>query len=156
MIQQIDLNNNMQVLELLMLQQLSYRVEARLIGFKEIPPLWDSPKTLRDSGELFFGYYEHEQLVGAISFKQNVKEFTICRLMVHPSYFRRGIASQLLEFAESCAAPGTLIKVSTGTNNEPAVRLYIKHGYTPGQIMEISPGITLTVFHKTANTLDNH
>ncbi|MCR8635863.1 GNAT family N-acetyltransferase [Paenibacillus radicis (ex Xue et al. 2023)] len=155
MIRQIDLNDNSQVLDLLMLQQLSYRIEAKLIGFKEIPPLWDSPKTLRESGELFFGYYEDNRLAGSVSVKQSPKELTICRMMVHSSYFRRGIASSLLEYAESLAIPGMMIKVSTGTKNEPAVNLYRKYGYEPDQTMDIAKGVTLTIFTKVALPLDN-
>lgn len=151
MIRKIDLTDHHQVLDLLFLQQLSYRVEAELIGFKEIPPLWDSPKTLRESGECFFGYYDDDnKLAGAVSVKQGPKEMTLCRMMVHPDYFRQGIATQLLQYAESLAVPGLMIRVSTGTNNEPAVRLYTKFGYEPGQVMEVSPGITLTVYYKTA------
>jgi ribosomal protein S18 acetylase RimI-like enzyme len=148
MIREIDLTNNSEALELLMLQQLSYRIEAQLIGFKEIPPLFDSPLSLRESGEVFFGFYEEERLAGAMSIKQSPKELTICRMMVHPQYFRRGIASCLLEFAEGLAIPGVPLKVSTGTNNKPAVRLYRKYGYEPAQVLDISPGITLTVFYK--------
>jgi len=156
MIRAIDLDDNSQALDLLMLQQLSYRVEAKLIGFKEIPPLWDSPKTLKDSGELFFGYYgEDGKLAGSVSVKQAPKEITICRMMVHPAYFRRGIASRLLDYVEQLANPGMLIKVSTGTKNEPAVNLYRKYGYEPGQIMEIAKGITLTVFTKQASASSN-
>ncbi|MFD0681769.1 MULTISPECIES: GNAT family N-acetyltransferase [unclassified Paenibacillus] len=155
MIRQIDLNDNSQVLDLLMLQQLSYRIEAKLIGFKEIPPLWDSPKTLRESGELFFGYYEDNRLAGSVSVKQSPKELTICRMMVHSSYFRRGIASCLLEYAESLAIPGMMIKVSTGTKNEPAVNLYRKYGYEPDQTMDIAKGVTLTIFTKVALPSDN-
>jgi ribosomal protein S18 acetylase RimI-like enzyme len=148
MIREIELTDNRQTLELLMLQQLSYRIEAQLIGFKEIPPLWDSPKTLKECGEVFFGYYEADRLSGAVSVKQTGKELAICRMMVHPMCFRRGIASRLLEFVEELAEPNVLIKVSTGTNNEPAMHLYRKYGYEPTQIMDISPGITLTIFHK--------
>jgi ribosomal protein S18 acetylase RimI-like enzyme len=155
MIRKIDLNDNTQALDLLMLQQLSYRIEARLIGFKEIPPLWDSPKTLRDSGELFFGCYDDSRLVGCVSVKQSPKELTICRMMVHSSYFRRGIASRLLEYAESLAVEGMPIKVSTGTKNEPAVNLYCKYGYEPNQTMDLAKGITLTIFTKIAHPSGN-
>ncbi|NHN35354.1 GNAT family N-acetyltransferase [Paenibacillus agricola] len=148
MIREIDLSDNHKALELLMLQQHSYRIEAQLIGFKDIPPLFDSPHSLKESGELFFGCYDRERLTGAISIKQAPKELTICRMMVHPEYFRRGIASRLLTFIEGLVFPGTPIKVSTGTNNEPAFRLYRKFGYEPFQVLEISPGITLTVFYK--------
>jgi len=151
MIRKIDLSDNQQVLDLLFLQQLAYRIEAELIGFKEIPPLWDSPKTLKDSGECFFGYYEAAKLIGAVSVKQSPKEMTICRMMVHPSHFRQGIATLLLQYAEGLAIPGLMIKVSTGTKNAPAIHLYTKFGYEPGQIIEIAPGITLTVYHKTAS-----
>ncbi|WP_282939835.1 GNAT family N-acetyltransferase [Paenibacillus sp. RC67] len=149
MIQPIDIEDNQQVLELLMLQQLSYRVEAERIGFDEIPPLFDSPKTIRESGEQFFGYYdEQQQLAGAVAVKQSSKELIICRLMVHPSFFRRGIATQLLHYTEQFAMPGMMIKVSTGTKNDPAVLLYTKHGYEAGQVLEIAPNVTLTVFYK--------
>ncbi|MCS7461383.1 GNAT family N-acetyltransferase [Paenibacillus doosanensis] len=153
MIRSIDLSNDQLVLELLMLQQLSYRVEAERIGFDEIPPLWDSPKTIRESGEQFFGYFIEEQLAGAVSVKQSAKELIICRMMVHPSFFRRGIAGELLRFAEGCAVPGLPIKVSTGTKNDPAIRLYRKYGYESCQIIEIAPDVTLTVFYKQMPSL---
>lgn len=148
MIREIDLTDNNETLELLMLQQLSYRIEAQLIGFKEIPPLFDSPKLLKESGELFLGCYDNGHLTGAISVRQDSKELIICRMMVRPQYFRRGIASSLLDFIEGLAISGVPIKVSTGTNNEPAFQLYRKHGYEPAQVLDISPGITLTVFYK--------
>ncbi|SFL69495.1 Acetyltransferase (GNAT) family protein [Paenibacillus sp. 1_12] len=153
MIREIDLTDNKQALELLMLQQLSYRIEAQMIGFKEIPPLWDSPLSLKESGESFLGNYEEKRLTGAISMKQTAKELAICRMMVHPQYFRRGIASRLLEFVEGLAIPGLPIKVSTGTNNKPAFSLYKKHGYEPAQVLEVSPGITLTVFYKQTESI---
>jgi len=155
MIRAIDITDMNQVLELLMLQQLSYRVEADRIGFEEIPPLWDTPKSIQESGERFFGFYEEDRLAGAVAVKQSAKEFVICRMMVHPEYFRRGIANRLLLFAEQLAMPGTPIKVSTGTKNDPAVMLYTKHGYEPSQLIEIAPDVTLTVFYKKARPNEN-
>ncbi|CAG7652255.1 hypothetical protein PAESOLCIP111_06490 [Paenibacillus solanacearum] len=155
MIRQIDLNDTHDTLELLSLQQLAYRIEAELIGFTEIPPLFDSPQTLKESEESFFGYYDEldvpegkGRLVGAVSCKQGVRELTICRMMTHPDYFRRGIATGLLRHAEQFAPSGTCIKVSTGTNNTPAVELYGKHGYEPVRVRLVAPGITLTQFQK--------
>lgn len=155
MIRKIDLNNLHETLELLSLQQLAYRIEAELIGFKDIPPLFDSPQTLRESEESFFGYYDDLEepaskgpLIGAISCKQSAKELSVCRMMAHPDYFRRGIATKLLKHVEQFAAPGMCIKVSTGTNNTPAVELYAKHGYEPVRMQLIAPGVTLTQFQK--------
>ncbi|NEN84187.1 GNAT family N-acetyltransferase [Paenibacillus elgii] len=148
MIRPIDLSDQNAVLELLSLQQVAYRIEAELVGFEEIPPLLDSPLTLRESGEAFFGCYMDERLVGAAACKQSPKEMTVCRMMVHPDWFRHGIASRLLEHIEQHVPPGTLIKVATGTNNTPAVRLYEKHGYEPVQVQLLALGITLTQFQK--------
>ncbi|CAG7646065.1 GNAT family N-acetyltransferase [Paenibacillus allorhizosphaerae] len=155
MIRKIDLTDLHETLELLSLQQLAYRIEAELIGFNEIPPLFDSPQTLRESEESFFGYYDEidepdgkGRLVGAVSCKQSAKELTICRMMTHPDYFRRGIATGLLKHAEQFAVPGMCIKVSTGTNNTPAIELYGKHGYEPVRVRLVAPGITLTQFQK--------
>lgn len=148
MIRAIDLSDTQEVLELLALQQTAYRIEAELIGFDEIPPLLDSPLSLRESGESFFGYFEEGRLVGAATCKQGVKELMICRMMVHPDFFRRGIASELLKHLEQLALPGMKILVSTGTNNTPAVQLYDKHGYEPIRKQLVAPGITLTQFQK--------
>ncbi|WP_159885228.1 GNAT family N-acetyltransferase [Paenibacillus puerhi] len=148
MIRPIDLENLHELLPLLELQQKAYRIEAELIGFDEIPPLFDSPQTLRESGESFFGYYSGERLVGAIACKQNARELTICRMMVDPGHFRQGIAGKLLRHVESLAIPGCAIVVSTGTGNTPAVSLYEKHGFEPARMHLIAPGITMTQFIK--------
>ncbi|WP_426451483.1 GNAT family N-acetyltransferase [Paenibacillus sp. S-38] len=148
MLRNIDLNKMSEVLPLLELQQTAYRLEAELMGMQEAPPLLDSPSTLKDSGESFFGYYEGDRLVGAGACKQCRKEFFICRMMVHPDFFRRGIASRLLQHMESFAPPGMPIRVATGTKNEPAVKLYEKHGYVPDKVHVVAPGVTLTQFQK--------
>lgn len=151
MIRSIDLDELELTLSLLSLQQIAYRIEAELIGFTDIPPLLDSPQTLKDSGESFFGYFNAVgKLIGASSCKQGVRELTICRMMVAPECFRKGIASALLEHMEQCAVPGMKIKVSAGTNNTPAFELYTKHGYVPVQQHLVAPGITLTQFQKIA------
>ncbi|MBP1157116.1 MULTISPECIES: GNAT family N-acetyltransferase [unclassified Paenibacillus] len=148
MIRAIDLADMQEVLAFLLLQQTAYRVEAERIGFDEIPPLFDSPQSLRDSGESFFGYYEGSKLHGAAACKQSPKEVVICRMMVHPDCFRRGIASKLLKHLEQFALPGMKMIVYTGTNNTPAVGLYDKHGYEPFHMQLLAPGITLTQFQK--------
>lgn len=148
MIRAIDLTDTQEVLEFLTLQQAAYRVEAELIGFEEIPPLFDSPLSLKESGESFFGYYEDGKLEGAAACKQNPKELTVSRMMVHPACFRLGIASKLLKHLEQFALPGMKIIVFTGTKNTPAVQLYDKHGYQPFRTQLVAPGITLTQFQK--------
>ncbi len=147
-IEELDLNDMKLVLEVLLLQQTAYRIEAELIGLEEVPPLLDSPQTLKDSGETFFVYRSGERIAGAASCMQTAKELLICRMMVHPECFRQGIADALLTHMERLAVPGMKLKVTTGTRNLPAMQLYAKHGFEPEQQLLLAPGVTLTVLAK--------
>ncbi|MDQ1911869.1 GNAT family N-acetyltransferase [Paenibacillus sp. GD4] len=156
MIEEFDLNDMKLVLEVLLLQQTAYRIEAELIGLEEVPPLLDSPQTLKDSGETFFVYRSGERIAGAASCKQTAKELLICRMMVHPECFRQGIADALLTHMERLAVPGMKLKVTTGTRNLPAMQLYAKHGFEPEQQLLLAPGVTLTVLAKYSGSSPRH
>lgn len=90
-IQSLSLHTNEEILHLLALQIASYRVEADLIGFEDIPPLKDGIQSIREAEETFYGYYVQEEnerkLVGAISYSREGCVVTICRMMVHPHFF---------------------------------------------------------------------
>ena len=85
--------------------------------------------------ETFYGYYvdgqEGPKLAGAISFEREGSIVTICRMMVHPDFFRRGIASSLLQhiLIEQEREGATRFIVSTGSANSPAIRLYEGFGF---------------------------
>ncbi|WJH37137.1 GNAT family N-acetyltransferase [Paenibacillus sp. CC-CFT747] len=131
MIRLLNLNDNREALQVLALQQASYRVEADIIGFEDIPPLMDSMDSLRRSGESFLGSFEDEELAGMLAYTKAKGQVTICRLGVHPDYFRKGTASRLLLHLEAAEPEISRFVVSTGSLNEPAVRLYKKHGFEP-------------------------
>lgn len=149
MIRKINLRNRTEVFALLDIQSLSYVIEARLIGFHNIPPLNDTFSTLRRSDETFFGYFiDHHRLVGAVSYKRDGDVLDIHRLMVHPDYFRRGIARSLLAFIEQVEAGVHTIVVKTGTKNVPAINLYKQCGFVEIDEKLIAPGISMTHFKK--------
>ncbi|TMP76680.1 GNAT family N-acetyltransferase, partial [Pseudoalteromonas phenolica] len=56
------------------------------------------------------------------------KTLEIDSLTVDPSYFRKGIAGELLSFAMSEFDVKKVI-VETATANAPAIKLYNKHGF---------------------------
>ncbi|MBC7872148.1 MAG: GNAT family N-acetyltransferase, partial [Chitinophagaceae bacterium] len=128
-IRRLDLQSDAEVQDLLALQLAAYEVEARLIGFEEIPPLQDTLETLQACDETFFGCFLERNLAGAISYIVKQETLDIYRMMVHPTYFRRGIASTLLRFAEDSVPEARRVIVSTGTKNLPAYQLYLKHGF---------------------------
>lgn len=148
MIKKLDFQNINQVRALFELKRASYLVEAKLINFFEIPPLKESMEELIESGETFFGYFEGDELAGAISYTIDGPELTICRMVVHPNYFRKGIAQSLLAEVEKNNQEQTVLKVSTGKKNSPAKNLYLKNGYKLVRDLEVVPGLFISNFEK--------
>ncbi|MFD4641957.1 GNAT family N-acetyltransferase [Lentzea sp. NPDC058436] len=135
----LDLSDDAVLHELWTVQRLAYAVEAELIGFDGIPPLHETLEELRATEEVFLGLHDDEGLVGAVSYRLDGSTVDIHRLVVHPRAFRRGIASKLLD----ALPPGPQI-VSTGTKNEPALKLYRKRGFVETGTREVGPGVSLT------------
>lgn len=135
----LDLSDDTVLHELWTVQRLAYAVEAELIGFDGIPPLRESPAELRACGETFLGLYDSEGLAGAVSYQLDGSTVDICRLVVHPRAHRRGIATKLLD-----ALPEGPQTVSTGSKNEPALRLYRKRGFVETGTREVAPDVTIT------------
>lgn len=149
-IRSLSLSDSETIGQLWRLQHVAYRLEAEIIGFQEIPPLMDTIETLQNCGETFYGCIDTDgELLGAVAVAEEEQNIlTITRMMVHPDHFRKGIAAALMThvFEQHPDFPRYL--VSTGTLNEPAVKLYTKFGFKPVEVMEIAPGVELTTFHK--------
>jgi ribosomal protein S18 acetylase RimI-like enzyme len=135
----LDLSDDAVLHELWTVQRLAYAVEAEIIGFDGIPPLHESLEELRASEEIFLGLYDEAGLAGAVSYRLEGSTVDICRLVVHPRAHRRGIATQLLD-----ALPDEAQTVSTGSKNEPALRLYRKRGFVEIGKREVAPGLSIT------------
>ena len=148
MIKKIDITNLKLAEEVLNIQIPSYKVEAEIIDFYDLPPLKDTAYTLQQCGETFFGYYLNEELCGVISIKVENSIIDIHRLMVHPKHFKKGIAKMLLDFIENDIERFETIIVSTGSKNTPAVTFYLKNGFSKTEEVRISERLSLTYFKK--------
>jgi len=148
MIQKIKLQTRQLVGELFALQRAAYQVEAAIIGYCNIPPLIETLEELAQSKERFLGYFEEDRLIGAISYTMEDRELTICRVVVHPDFFRKGIASRLLDYLENLYLGASLFKVATGKENFPAKMLYRKNGYQMVNELEVVPGLFISHFEK--------
>ena len=134
---------------ILAIEQAAYRIEAALIGFDDIPPLHDTLELLLESGEAFYGCMIDSVLAGFVSCEVNENTVIICRLGVHPDYFRRGAASSLLRYLEATAYPDLpRFIVSTGAKNLPARRLYEQFGFVVLNEYEIEPGLMMAFYEK--------
>ncbi|SDP11705.1 Acetyltransferase (GNAT) family protein [Paenibacillus sp. yr247] len=157
-IQRLRLQTNEEILLLLSLQIASYRVEAELIGFEDIPPLKDGIASIREANETFYGFFVNEEnqnrLAGAISYSREGCIVTICRMMVHPNFFRRGIARSLLQhiLIEQEQNGALQFIVSTGTANLPAIQLYQSFDFTVRRVFTVPPGVSLTTFERPATS----
>ncbi len=100
MIKKLDLKDLETAKHILELQTASYRVEAEIIHFYEIPPLKDTIESLKEWDEIFYGYYINDVLAGIISYKIIENVLDIHRVAIHPNFFRRGIAGKLVSFVE--------------------------------------------------------
>ena len=69
MIQIIDLTDDKLAQRILLIQRLAYRIEAELIGFDGIPALHETLADLKQSDEVFCGYFVDNILAGVISYQ---------------------------------------------------------------------------------------
>jgi ribosomal protein S18 acetylase RimI-like enzyme len=148
MIKRIEFNNKGIVEQLFHLQRASYLIEAELINFFDIPPLKETFDELLECGETFHGYFEGEELAGAISYTTEGELLTICRTVVHPNHFRKGIAQKLLKDIEDANREYPVLSVSTGKDNTPAKNLYVKNGYKLVGDIEVAPNFYISNFEK--------
>lgn len=148
MIKKLDMTKVEAANEVLNIQMLSYKIEAEIIHYYDIPPLKDTIQSLQQCGEVFFGYYLNKELCGVISIKTEDRIIDIHRLMVHPKHFRKGIAKRLLNFIEAEIGYFEAIVVTTGTKNAPAVDFYLKNGFLRTGETKITEHLALTSFKK--------
>ncbi len=147
-IRKLEITDRVVAEQVLEIQRTSYRIEAELIGFDALPPLLETWQDLAQSGELFFGAFIGEDLAGVISYKLQDAVLDIHRVMVHPHFFRRGIAQKLVGFVQAREPEAQRVIVSTGTRNHPAVALYLKLEFRVLDNLEVVPELWITRFEK--------
>lgn len=143
-----DLANDELARELLAVQVAAYAVEAELLEYPQLPPLFETIDDLRCSGERFIVAKSEGRIVGATSIASSDSVLDICRMVVSPSHLRQGIASRLLAAVESLREGGASITVSTGEDNIPAIRLYERHGFVIVTRRTLPDGLRLVGLEK--------
>ena len=148
-IKEIELHDKISITNILTLQQLSYTREAKIIGYANIPHLFDTQQTIRQSNEQFTGLYLENELVGLISTHLSARELEICRLVVHPRFTGRNYATRLLNYIEVSQPQVERITVMTAERNHPALALYKKNGYKNIGRSVTDDGLVLVMLEKT-------
>ncbi|MCK5441841.1 MAG: GNAT family N-acetyltransferase [Maribacter sp.] len=127
--------------------QASYTVEAQLLKATNFPPLQRSLESFIKSENAFLGYLKNGELAGVIEVDTKGAITHIQSLVVHPQFFRQGIAQSLLEFVLS-AYDSALFTVETGLENSPATQLYQKFGFTEVKQWDTDHGVRKIRFEK--------
>lgn len=149
MIIKLDATKEEVARNILSIQIPAYKVEAEIIGFHEIPQLLDTVETIMNCGETFIGYILEGELAGVVSYIDNENDVDICRLVVDPKHFRKGIAKKLVgHVTRNIAENHAKIIVSTGAMNLPAKSLYRSFGFREINKIEVSPGIFLSLMER--------
>ncbi|MGE7604113.1 GNAT family N-acetyltransferase [Peribacillus sp. NPDC097675] len=133
--------------QLFSLQKKAYAVEAEMIGYFEIPPLLETFDQFTSCKETFIGFFIDGEIAGAISYKNESGQIEICRMIVHPDHFRKGIANALLTHLQSIVL-GEKLTVSTGALNHPARKLYEKNGFLHTKDVEVAPEFFISLYEK--------
>lgn len=147
MIQLLDNKNSETAENILALQKASYQVEADLIGFPKLPPMLENLEDIMGSQETYYGYFVQGVLAGILSYIIEGDVLDIYKVAVHPDYFKRGIARQLLQKIQQTEGIGKMM-VSTGLKNIPAVNLYTSMGFCKVQEKEVVKDLTIVCFEK--------
>lgn len=150
MISQINHHDKNIAKQILNVQIPAYKVEAELIGFDGIPQLKDTVETIVASPEIYIGYMIENNLVAFLSYTKVADEYQICRLVVHPTHFKKGIARKIVKyFLKEIVNHHQKVIVSTGADNIPAINLYESEGFTFQNKIEIVPNFYISFFEKT-------
>jgi ribosomal protein S18 acetylase RimI-like enzyme len=120
--------------------QVSYKVEAELVGVDDFPPLRRNASVIQSSDSLFLGHRIEGDLAAVVEFTENGEDLSIDSLVVHPQYFRRGLASQLLQ-SLLAKIPWQNAYVDTAAANSPALDLYRKFGFSESKRWKTADGI---------------
>jgi N-acetylglutamate synthase-like GNAT family acetyltransferase len=127
--------------------QVSYKVEAKLLAAVNFPPLQRPLEKYRESSTEFYGYSKDGELAGVVEIDANNNYILIRSLVIHPTFFRQGIAGKLIEFVFK-TFDSNLFVVETGLANGPATALYKKFGFIEVHQWDTDHGIRKVKFEK--------
>ena len=126
--------------------QSSYNIEAKLLKVNNFPPLSRTIEDIKNSDNIFYAFLVEKSFVSIAEIKINKKYTHIQSLVVHPNFFRKGLASKMILFIISTFKSNLFI-VETGVDNYPARNLYEKYGFVEKKRWLTDHGVIKIQYH---------
>ena len=136
--------------KILTLQKTAYLMEAEIYGQYDIPPLTqtlaDLVSTFQD--EFFLKAVIGERVVGSVRARRTGDTCHIGRLIVHPSYQRLGIGSDLMAEIEARFAEAKRYEIFVGEKSAGNLKLFKGLGYSEFKRIPLDSNFTLVFLEK--------
>ncbi|MDB2180426.1 GNAT family N-acetyltransferase [Citrobacter farmeri] len=136
---------------ILLLQQMAYQSEALLYQDDSIPALQQTLESLQaefTNTLLLNASLAEGRIVGSVRGHVVGNTCHVGRLIVHPSFQRRGIGSNLLNVLERQFPDITRFELFTGHKSAGNLRLYRRHGYQEYSRDPIHTDLTMIYLEK--------
>jgi ribosomal protein S18 acetylase RimI-like enzyme len=126
----------------------AYEVEAGILGVDDFVPLYRTAENIAATDALFLGISLGGTPVAVAEVEApEPARVHVGSLVVLPSHFRRGLATALVRHILS-TNPDRAVTVSTGSRNEPAIRLYEAHGFREDRRWSTPDGIPMVTLRR--------
>ena len=143
--------------EILALQRLAFECEARALNDWTIQPMTETLEELRQ--EFFAGPVlkicepENGRIIASIRAHEENGTLHLAKLIVHPEFRRRGLASRLLREIQT-RIPHRRIELFTRADNAGNVALYLSAGFRIFLEKDFTENLRMAYFEKTAEETD--
>ena len=147
MIQKLQNSNREIAISIRAIFQASYAIEAKLLNAVDFLPLKRTLENYIKCDNDFYGYFKGKDLASVIEIKHHSDFTHIQSLVVHPNFFRQGIAQELMKFILKSYNTKPII-VETGVDNGPATQLYKKFNFIEIKQWDTNHGVRKVRFER--------
>jgi len=136
--------------EIIQVQRLAYEAEARLYNDWTLPPLLQTPESLRQefSASFILKAMNENKIIGSVRAELFENVCHIGRLIVHPDFQGQGIGSKLLRQIEDRFSQAVHYELFTGSKSEGNIRFYMRNNYEISHTKVLTEKISLVYLIK--------
>jgi ech hydrogenase subunit C len=142
--------NQKDIPEILALQKIAYRSEAELYGDASVPALGQTLEQISADFEqmVFLKAIINGKIIGSIRGRRDGNMAHISRVVVHPYFQKKGLATRLIRQIEQDVGDVRVYEAFTGHQSMRNLHLYEKLGYRRVRIEPFTPTVQWVYLQK--------